>query len=238
VNSVVDEVNVVISEVDLDANPNKRVTRAQERVHLRNLRMMMAEGLQLNIPDEWLEHSRLLDVVIAPPSHNQVVERASGGLNYEVWVRLCSRSRCMVEYAELTVPWDDQIILDSPDEKDIVRRFGPLRRPFQEVLNLRIENTLKFARPGEVVEGVILATGMSRLPDSYSNGQLVPFTLSLYDQYGDALVEKGHALVQRAVSRALATEAASEDLFGNLRLPLGLTAEASRTMGSVQPGTS
>jgi hypothetical protein len=199
---------------------------------------MMAEGLQLNIPDEWLEHSRLLDVVIAPPSHNQVVERTSGGLNYEVWVRLCSLRRCRVEYAELTVPWDDQIALDSPDEKDLMRRFGPLRRPFQEVLNLRIENTLKFARPGEVVEGVILATGMSRLPDSYSTGQLVPFTLSLYDQYGDALVERGHALVQRAVSRALATEAASEDLFGNLRTGSGLTAEASRTTGSVQPGIS
>jgi hypothetical protein len=151
-----------------------------------------------------------------------VVERASGGLNYEVWLRLRSRIRCRVDYAELTVPWDDQIVLDSPDEKDITRRFGPQRLVFQQVLNLRIENTLKFAQGGDVVEGVILATGMSRLPDSYMTGQLVPFTVSLYDQYGEAIVEGSYLSVQRAGRDARAAGAPSQDLFGNLRVSCGL----------------
>lgn len=39
----------------------KRLTRNEEREYLAYARTMQEEGVSLEIPDEWLEHSRLLD---------------------------------------------------------------------------------------------------------------------------------------------------------------------------------
>jgi hypothetical protein len=212
------------------------LTRNEERESLCYARILQAEGVLLDIPDEWVDHSRPLDVAIAPPPISEVFERPGGGLSYAVYVRLLSRRRCMVEYAAMKVPWDDQIALESPDEKSPICQFGSLQFPLKKVLNLRIENTLKFARAGEVVEGVILATGLWHFPEGYTTGQSVPVELSLYDQYGEAIVEQGFLFVQRARRRARAV-APSEDLFGNPRVSIRVTEDPSDTTGSVQPGT-
>ena len=213
----------------------KRLSRNDERECLNILKTMQAEGISVEIPQLWLEHSRPLDVRIAPPPISEAFERPSGGVSYAVWVRLRSRMRCMIEDASIVVPWDDQLALDSPDEKNAIYQVGSQHFRLKTVLNLRIENTLKFARRGEVVEGVILATGLWRFPEGYVTGQSVPFKLYLYDQYGDAMEEQGNLFVQRARRSDRKDEGKSEDLFGNPRFRGAVAEQPSHVSGGFPP---
>ena len=213
----------------------KRLSRNDEREYLNILKAMQAEGISVEIPQLWLEHSRPLDVRIAPPPISEAFERPSGGVSYAVWVRLRSRMRCMIEHASIVVPWDDQLELDSPDEKNAIYQVGSQHFRLKTVLNLRIENTLRFARGGEVVEGVILATGLWRFPEGYVTGQSVPFTLHLYDQYGDAMEEEGNLFVQRAGRSDRKDEGKGEDLFGNPRFRGAVAEQPSHISGGFQP---
>jgi hypothetical protein len=58
----------------------KRLSPADERECLNTLRTLEAEGIPVEIPQLWLEHSRPLDVRIAPPPISEAFERPAVGL--------------------------------------------------------------------------------------------------------------------------------------------------------------
>jgi hypothetical protein len=60
-------------------------------------------------------------------------------------------------------------------------RFGHLQYPRRQVLNPRIANSMRFA-PGQMIEGVILATGANPIPETYRHGLVVPIQLTFLDQ--------------------------------------------------------
>jgi hypothetical protein len=161
-----------------------RLTRAEERQYLTCAREMKSEGVSIDIPQEWEDNSRLLEMTIAPPCDCEVFELARGGLRYVISVCIRSLARCYIEHVRITVPWDADIELDFPDERYPIGLLGYPPLPRECILNSRIARTLKFQRAGDSVLGVILAAGVARFPPEHKSGQLVPFTLSLYDQFG------------------------------------------------------
>jgi hypothetical protein len=64
----------------------------------------------------------------------------------------------------------------------------------EEVLNPRIEETLRFPL-ATCGPGVILGRGGVRIPDKYASFSQVPFTLILYDQFGEEITAQGHLSV-------------------------------------------
>ena len=176
---------------------NKQLSPSQKREYLNCLRELQAEGICVDIPDEWLERSCPLDIVIAPPAVSIAFDWPSGGAGYVVGVRLLSHRLCMLEDCAVTVPWGDDVVIQSPDVRKSRCDFGPLAFSWDEVLNPRIENTLRFPRAGHVVQGVILGRGGMRIPKQYTSFTPVPFVLKLYDQYGEEITAQGHLSVGR-----------------------------------------
>jgi hypothetical protein len=64
------------------------------------------------------------------------------------------------------------------------------------VLNGRIENNLVLER-GQVVEGLLLATGIRPIPVQYSDCAGAPFRLTLWDQFGNEIGAQGTLSVLR-----------------------------------------
>jgi hypothetical protein len=86
-----------------------------------------------------------------------------------------------------------------------------------------------------------LATGVSGFPEGYTTGQSVPFTLHIYDQYGEPTLGQGNLFVQRAAKLERVTEAKCQDLFGNPRLRGAPTQVIIQQAGAKQvsvPGAS
>jgi len=79
--------------------------------------------------------------------------------------------------------------------------FGaPLRHRRREVLNPRMEKNLVL-RHGEIAEGWLLATSISKIPPQYSNFAVAPFRLTVWDQFGDEIGAAGRLSVLRRVQR-------------------------------------
>jgi hypothetical protein len=195
-----------------------RLSQSQEREYLRCLRTLQTEGIRVDIPEEWVERSCPLDVIIAPPPTSMVFDWPSGGAGYAVAVRLLSRRACMLEDCAITVSWDEDIVIQTVEQRNSRCVFGPLVFEAKEVLYHRIEKTLRFPRAGCAAEGVILGKGVSRTPKQYTSGARASFALTLYDQYGDEIVEQGHlSVAERARRRTQVVERPKEDLFGNAR---------------------
>jgi hypothetical protein len=56
-----------------------RLSRAKEAEN-RDYLLRMPEGVDVEIPEEWQEHSRALDIVVGGPIENMVFESATGGI--------------------------------------------------------------------------------------------------------------------------------------------------------------
>ena len=106
----------------------------------------------------------------------------AGCAGYVISVRLVGQGLGTVLDCRLTTSWDDEIVLASfNDEGDSMCRLGLLQYPRDQVLNLRIQNSLRFQR-GQMIEGVILATGVNPIPEAYRHGLIVPITVAFLDQ--------------------------------------------------------
>src|SRR5580698_3294769 len=162
-----------------------RLSRAKEAEHRDYLWKLQAEGVDVEIPEEWQEHSRALDIVVGGPTENMVYESATGGIHYAVLVRLVvERSGEILTDWSLSTDYDDQIVPESFDDHDPVWKLGGREYSESEVLNLRIERNLVLVR-GRIIEGRLLATGLRPIPAHYGNFAAVPFRLSFWDQFGN-----------------------------------------------------
>src|ERR1700674_2193463 len=99
-----------------------RNSREQEAVYLGRLLQLQAEGIDVEIPDEWSQRDRALDIIVAPSAVSMVFEFRNGGIGYAPFVRLTARAGLTITDSEITTKWDDQIVLES--FRDPVCRLG------------------------------------------------------------------------------------------------------------------
>jgi hypothetical protein len=68
-----------------------RLSRGEKAMRLNYLRQLQAEGHDVDIPQEWQENSRALDIILASFAASTVCEFATGGIGYAIFVRLIAR---------------------------------------------------------------------------------------------------------------------------------------------------
>jgi hypothetical protein len=170
-----------------------RVSREKAAIYSDCLRQLQAEGLDLEILDEWLENSRALDIVLAGPAENTVLEIPGLVVVYMVHVCLVALRPVTLAECGLSTEYDDQIVLGPYDERSSVYRVCGL--PQGEVLNQRFENDMRLSR-GQVVRGWLVATGLRLVPSEYGKSA-VPFQAIFRDQFGNEHLQEGKLSVER-----------------------------------------
>jgi hypothetical protein len=144
------------------------------------LQQLQAEGLDVNIPDEWQAPSPL----VIEPGRNQgeVCDLGGGNTGYAIPLRIISLGRVIVTDYEISSEWDDvSIDLAYLPETQGRCHYGPLDYAANEVLNDRIERGLHFNFRGQMVEGVFIAWGCAPVPKKYRREALVPVRVVLMD---------------------------------------------------------
>jgi hypothetical protein len=160
------------------------LSRAEEARYLTALRKLRAAGLALEIPAELLEDSSAVEIIVAGGPASSVFV-SSNGIVYSTLVRLVATRPCTLLDCRIGTDWDDDIVLSSFDDERPYYKLGPLHYSRGEVLNQRIENGLRFHRRGDMFEGMILANGLRPIPGKFLDGSLVPFQITLEDQFGE-----------------------------------------------------
>ena len=174
-----------------------RLSRAEEAEYAYYLRQMQSEGVDVEIPEEGEGRAGVLDIAVAGPPESTVFESITGGVAYAVRIRAVAlRSGVVLGAWGVSTNYDDQIEPESFEEGSPVCRLGGQEYSPCEVLNSRIEKNLVLRR-GQVIEGWLLATGITPIPAEYCNLAAVSFQLSFWDQLGDEFQTPGKLSVLR-----------------------------------------
>ena len=174
-----------------------RLSRAEEAEYLICLQELQAEGIDVEIPAEWRARSRTPDIEVTVSPESQVFESPSGQPYYALLMRIVARRAVTVVDVPMAVSWDHDIYFGEVAERNGLCLFGGEKYPRKEVLNSRISNGLRFHRPGQMVEGWILAGGLEPIAKKYRTGVIVPCQLSFRDPLGQELVVSAELSVLR-----------------------------------------
>jgi hypothetical protein len=176
-----------------------RLSRAEEARYLAAAQQLQAAELGCEIPGAWLENSRALDIMVNPPHENFLRELRYGQVGYAVFVRLIARRGGLIlEDFLIASGWDSDLIPLRAKEKDLYCFTPSFDFVWDEVLNHRIENRLRFHHRGDMAEGWLLAIGHKPIPDKYRNWMSAPFDVTFADQFGDNHLVSGEACVERS----------------------------------------
>jgi hypothetical protein len=203
---------------DIMPTIKRSLTRPEKLDHLARAKQMRAEGVDLQIREEWLEaahsmemkaarvdveipqrpleKSRRLDIFVAGGPATFIFDMPGGGAAFAIWVRLvASRLVTLLDWA-MTTAWDDQIVPQAFfDERTELWRLGQKDFPRSEVLNMRMHALT--LNPGRMAEGWLLAGGLKPMPEAFHHGMTVPFTLELLDQYENVIPQNAELFVDR-----------------------------------------
>jgi hypothetical protein len=176
----------------------KRLTQAECGTYFNAARELRQAGVEIKVLEELLVSDRAIDVYLASPGGlgSMVSQSSNGGVHYVVWVRMVARRAGSLLDCRLTTRWDHNILLNSFDDRAVCK-LGEVDYPQADVLNQRIEESLRFFHRGDIVEGVILATGIRPIPQAFCQGMLMPFELTFEDEFENQTIVAGDLSVDR-----------------------------------------
>ena len=179
-----------------------RLSKNEQERYLRCLQELRAEGCDVKIPSQWVDQNNGLEIVIYTDGSTQVSEGRYGGVIYAVSMRLVARqAEVTLLDCQLETDWDTDIVLESFQSKGPIYKLGRLQYPAAEVLNDRIEESIRFRYPGQIVEGVILFSGLKPIPERYRLGMSAPFRLAFLDQFDVEVEVQSKLFVSRETKR-------------------------------------
>jgi len=173
-----------------------RLTRTEQDEQFEVAQVLRAQGVAIDIPEEWEKQSRCLEIFVSPES--TIYARRYGVPLYTIYIRCTSlRNNLALDGFEITPAWDDDII-ECTSEKESYRFRESVDFHRTEVLNHQLEARLRFPRIGDRVEGWLLAQGMRPVPPEYGPRHPAPFELSLGDSLGHIYSTRATAVVDRS----------------------------------------
>ena len=159
-------------------------------------------GLDVDIPEEWLQGSRPLDVTVARSPASVAFDLPNAGVGYAICLRLVAlQSPLILPHYQITTVWDDEISLLNFDERSPICKLGSLTYSRNEVLNQGVCNSLRFHYRGQVIEGTILAMGLRPIPAAYRTGARIPFQLTFADSLGHQIDVEAELYVERMAKK-------------------------------------
>jgi hypothetical protein len=177
----------------------RRLTRTEQANYLSCLQELQRGGCDVEIPPTWVNESRGLDIVVAGPPASTVYETPTGSVYYAIGLRMVSnRARVSLLDCEGETEWDDCVGLLPFDQSQSPCWAGNICYPAKQTLNGRIENYLRFHYRGQFIEGVILFSGLARIPEHCRDGGHALFKITFHDQFGHAISAETELFVQRA----------------------------------------
>ncbi|MGB7587004.1 MAG: hypothetical protein WBM11_19365 [Terriglobales bacterium] len=177
----------------------RTLNQAERAENRRRAEQLRASGVEIESSDEWRENSRALEIVLAGPAENTVFETRDGGVVYAPLVHLVASEPVTLTGCDLLTGYDDQFVREPFDNDEPLCRLHGLEYRRCDLLNHRIENNLHLSR-GQMVEGLILMTGLQPVPPKY--GPLpVPFRLVFWDQFDNEYPVEGKVSVSRSAHR-------------------------------------
>jgi len=176
-----------------------RLVRAQQDVYLARAQELQAAGLNCEIPDEWQENSRSLDIFVAPREGNILCEISTGVTAYAIWMQLVAlRSNLILQNFRMASEWDSESIALCSARGELYRVGAAFEFTEDETLNHRIERGLHFRRRGEVAEGWLLASGHRPIPEKYPDWITTELRITFTDQFGHDHSARAKATLDRS----------------------------------------
>jgi hypothetical protein len=189
------------------------LSRAQLGRHRSAAQRLRASGLDVEIPEELQEDARAMDIHIAPPHINIVRQLSNGTVAYVIWVQLVALwARVILQDFRLAAAWDPDLMPLTDDGKGLYSFQKGFDYSRGEVLNHRLERPLFLHHRGDLVEGLLLATGLEPIPDAYQNSMGVLLEVSFMDQFKNDHPARAYAFVERSArqkARGLRRETSS-----------------------------
>jgi hypothetical protein len=200
-----------------------RLSRSELATYRVAAQELLRAGRIHKIPDEWLEDADFLHIFVAGAPISQVFDLPKARTGFAIWVRLVAeRSPITILECDLTAPWDGGIVLEDHRGCPPVYRIGHRQYQQAEVLNHRLEGSLRFHRRGDMVEGLILATGLEPIPQEYVNGSLISLRLTFTDQFDVTITKDTEVVVERELRsrREKQVKQSGTGLYGPAEIPI------------------
>lgn len=108
----------------------RSLSRTRILANLARAKKMRAQGVDIQIPEEWEEAARSLDIVVGGSSAAMVFDLPGGTAAYAIWVRLVARRWVAVTDCRLATDWDDEIgLVGFFDDREPLWWLGHLDFP-------------------------------------------------------------------------------------------------------------
>lgn len=180
--------------------PNRKsvLNRAEQVRYLAATQELHSAGLDVDVPEEWLQDSHFLDVTVARSPASIAFDLPHGGVGYAICLRLVARQAPLViQHCQITSEWDNQISMSNFNDRSPICRLGWLTYSQKELLNQGFDNSLRFHYRGQLIEGTILATGLQPIPAAYRTGMRVAVRLTFADSLGHEIEVEAELYVNR-----------------------------------------
>src|SRR6266436_936104 len=119
--------------------PVKRtqLPRAQKAMYLERARELQAAGLDCEVPDEWLENSRSLDIFVSLPQDNTLCELSTGVTACAIWVELVALTSNLIleENFSIASEWDSDFMACCCNSRGLYGVGAAFEYTEDEVLN-------------------------------------------------------------------------------------------------------
>jgi hypothetical protein len=158
-------------------------------------RRIRRAGRPIHIPEDDGETRSIPSDALRVRQTGGIIESSAfdwgAGTGFKIHLVVTSNiSGFAVSYIELEVPWkqtyfhwlEDPVVIDGPSRCYRFVGNGSLEFKRELVINHRLEVTRPFSA-GESAKGFLLGFGYDPIPEKFSQGQMIPAFLILYDQF-------------------------------------------------------
>ena len=198
----------------------RHLNRAEQARYHAAAQELHSAGLDVDVPEEWLQDSHFLDVAVAGGLATGVFDLPNAGVGYAICVRLVAmRAGLILSHYQIRTKWDDQISPLNFDERSPICNLGWFSYSRNEVLNQHLDNSLRFHYRGQLIEGTILAMGLRPIPATYRTGARIPFQLTFGDPLGHKIEVEAELHVDRIAKRKNATVRRGSGFYDALKPP-------------------
>lgn len=173
--------------------------RSEQSKYLEHTQELQAAGLQCEIPSEWEENSRSLDIFVGPPQANILSELSTGITGCAIWVDILALTgNLILKRFSIASEWSSEWIAVCRNAGGWYGVGAALDFIECDTLNERIENGLHFRRKGDCADGWVLASSNQRIPDKYQQSMIAELCLTFTDQFGHDHCAQAKAVLERS----------------------------------------